>query len=113
MPQVRNGATLQTKVNALHLLIDIVIGIAYGPQGTASDMVRAGTAPPSLITTMYDILSDMKENEKNRLSRADAFMEKVKELRICPRVGSALPVWGSGRGIKVVGFSGNCRFQIL
>jgi hypothetical protein len=112
MPRVGNGANMQTKVNALHLLMDIAMGIAYGPPGTATDMLRAGTAPPSIITTMYDILSDLKENEKTRLSREDAFLEKVKKLRCGPRQDSALPVWkGLDEVLRLLDFPGIVDFR--
>lgn len=79
-------AHLDTKINALHLLIDTAMGVAYAPQDITSDSVRAGPVPAALIQALYEILESMTDYDVKSLTRDEAaFLEKVKELRHNPR----------------------------
>ncbi|EHK99676.1 hypothetical protein M7I_4455 [Glarea lozoyensis 74030] len=112
MPCVGREAALQTKVNALHVLMDIALGIAHAPPAPVSELMRRGTAPPSLVTTMYDVLSEVRESEKMKLAREHAFMRKVKALRAFDREDSAVPVWkGLDEVLRLLGFEGTVDFR--
>lgn len=79
-------AHIDTKINALHLLVDTAMGVAYAPQEIVSDSVRAGPVPAALIQAMYEILDTMTDYDVKSLTRDEvAFLDKIKELRHNPR----------------------------
>ncbi|KAH6676280.1 hypothetical protein B0J14DRAFT_476974 [Halenospora varia] len=79
-------ANLRTRVNALHIFMDLAMAVAYAPRGVASDLIRGGKAPSTLIDSMSQVLDAASVSDLSSIRREEAFLAKVNELRFKPRI---------------------------
>jgi hypothetical protein len=86
MPNVFLQAPTQSKLNALHALIEIATATAYAPQIVASNLVRMGRGPRFLIDKMFKVTEYMSDVDMKRVISEKAFVDKVRELRQQPRI---------------------------
>ncbi|KAG4435515.1 hypothetical protein IFR05_009014 [Cadophora sp. M221] len=76
----------QTKINALHVLIEVATATAYAPRSTASDLIRSGSLPKTLLSNMLEIAEKMSGSERKTVLEEQAFLCKVKSLRHQPMI---------------------------
>ncbi|CAG8981428.1 hypothetical protein HYALB_00012773 [Hymenoscyphus albidus] len=109
-------AHIDTRINALHLLIDTAMGVAYAPSGIASDSVRSGTAPRMIVLAIYEVLSKMTEMDIRRMGKDEvAFLDKVTELRLRPREScNNTATWKDLDDIlRLLGYPGTVNFRVV
>ena len=85
LPYTRHRAHPQTKINALHVLIEIATAV-YAPRSTAADMIRKGSLPRILLDYMLEIAERMSGSERNTVLEEQAFLSKVKTLSYQPMI---------------------------
>ncbi|KAH7354942.1 hypothetical protein BKA65DRAFT_394657 [Rhexocercosporidium sp. MPI-PUGE-AT-0058] len=95
LPYLRYRPHPQTKINALHLLIEIATATAYAPRSTASDLIRQGSLPRILLSNMLDIAERMSGSERKTVLEEQAFLCKVKTLRHQPMIAWDGNAWNA------------------
>ncbi|KAK0119838.1 hypothetical protein ONS95_011270 [Cadophora gregata] len=85
-PYIRHRAHPQTKINALHVLIETATATAYAPRSTAADMIRNSSLPRTLLSCMLEIAEKMSGSERKTVLEEQAFLHKVKTLRYQPMI---------------------------
>ncbi|KAL5329857.1 hypothetical protein ACEPPN_003377 [Leptodophora sp. 'Broadleaf-Isolate-01'] len=94
-PYLRYRPHPQTKINALHVLIEIATATAYAPRCTSSDLIRAGSLPKTLLGNMLEIAEKMSGSERKTVLEEQAFLCKVKALRHQPMIAWNGNTWTS------------------
>lgn len=87
MPSVRQNSPTQSKLNALHALIEIATAITYAPKSEVLDAVRSSRVPKFLMDEMFKVIDVMSDLDIKRVATKEkAFASKVAELRHQPRI---------------------------
>ncbi|KAL2070616.1 hypothetical protein VTL71DRAFT_13642 [Oculimacula yallundae] len=95
MKYLRVRAHPKTKINALHVLIEVATATAYAPRGIASDLIRNGPLPRTLLNRMLEITEKMSGSERQTVLEEKAFLCKVRTLRHQPMVAWEGKTWNS------------------
>jgi hypothetical protein len=86
MSRVTKYSCTNSKINALHALIEMSTAIAYAPRSEASDAIRSGNIPAFLVNEMWKVANMMSGLDIKRLFKEEALHGKVREPRQHPLV---------------------------
>lgn len=114
LPHLNWGVHPQTKINALHVLIDMATGIAYtaASGSTISTYISDSDVPRLLIENMYKIVEKMSTAEMKQLTEEEGFIFKVKTLRQRPLLPLESDKWDDlDEVLRVVKHPGPVNFK--
>lgn len=86
LPHLRSAPHIDTKINALLLMIEVAKAVAYAPEGKVPDFIRNNGPPRFLQHEMFKVVSTFLASETRLLVEEKSFICQLKELRYKPMV---------------------------